>query len=167
MNLNPIVFHGPLTYTLDACSNGVTIEVGPNDISGGTPFSGNYIYDLQWQTFSNGVTQTFFGPTINHAQAGIYELMITDAMGCQHDTVFIEVIGPAFSPFSLNGTFANPDESQSDPVKALPVQCDSDQGGIIGSEVLGGLRPFEINWYKQNNNMILCEKKQKSRLKKL
>ena len=146
---NPLVFHGSLDYTLDICSSGVDIMVEPNDIIGGTPFEGSVPYDLHWSTFSNGTTQTFFGANINNAQAGVYILTITDANGCQHEPVFIEVVAPEFEPFSIEGTLTHPDSALSSPVKVLPVRCEDNEGGKIGIEVVGGLRPFEINWYVQ------------------
>lgn len=160
-NANPIVFLGELTYELDVCSSGVNIVVNANDISGGTPFSGVSPYDLNWSYYpnsvSNGTTQTFFGTTINQAQAGVYALTITDANGCtnsEEKPILIEVVAPEFLPISIQGILANPESNQSIPVKSLPIQCESEEGGVIGIEVIGGLRPFEINWFKQNTNIV-------------
>ena len=149
---NPLVFNGALDYTLDICSSGVDIVIEPNDIAGGTPFEGSAPYDLHWSAFTNGATQTFFGTNIDNAQAGVYVLTITDANGCQHEPVFIEVVAPEFEPLSIQGTLMHPDSAQSSPVKVLPIRCEDNDGGSIGIEVVGGLRPFEINWFRQTTN---------------
>ena len=50
---------------------------------------------------------------------------------------------------SVQGTLISDETPGGFPVKVFSIQCESDEGGTIGVEVIGGLRPFEINWYKQ------------------
>ena len=139
-----------MSYTIDVCSNGIDIVVAPHDIVGGTPFSGATPYELIWSLETNGATQSFFGSKINNAQAGDYELTISDASGCTSEPIIVTVIAPEIQPLSINGTLSSPNSTNTTPVKVLPIQCESDEGGVIGIEVIGGLRPFEINWFKQS-----------------
>ena len=154
---NPIQFLGQLDYVINVCDQGADIVVNTNDIVGGKAFSGPSPYALEWKlhpnTITGGTTQTFFGQRLSQAQAGTYELSITDANGCQNNAkepILIQVSSPGVLPISVQGTLNNPQSGQASSVKVLPIQCDSDQGGIIGIDVLGGYRPFEINWFKQN-----------------
>ena len=159
--VSPILYNAPLFYEIDVCSSFATIQVGEDDISGGTPFTEGVPYDLEWlfipSVASNAVTQTFFGSTINNASPGVYELIISDSNGCQNNQenpIFVEVIAPAFDPISINGILTDPNGAEDELVKAIQVVCASDEGGQIGIEVLGGQRPFEINWFLQDPTTI-------------
>ena len=156
-SLNSIQFSGQLSYDIDVCNSFVTIQIDPSEITGGTPFSGQAAYDLQWTYFptssTEAVTQTFFGSTINNALPGVYELVITDGNGCQNDQenpILIDVIAPDFDPISIHGVLTDPSGESDTPVKVIPILCRSDDGGQIGIEIKGGLRPFEINWFFQD-----------------
>ena len=155
---DPIAFSGSLLYDLDLCRNGVDIVIGNNDISGGIPFTGGSPYDLSWQFYpdvaTGGSTQTFFGDTINNAQAGLYSLTIRDANLCEiEEPILIQVVPPEFSPFTIQGALMNPNTMQEPLVKVLPLECETSEGGTIGIEVIGGLRPLEINWFKQSTEI--------------
>ena len=47
----------------------------------------------------------------------------------------------------------NPNTMQEPLVKVLPLECETSEGGTIGIEVIGGLRPLEINWFKQSTEI--------------
>ena len=158
--LNSIQFSGQMSYDIDVCNSFVTIQIAPSEITGGTPFTGQVPYDLRWiytpDSSIGEVIQTFFGSTINNALPGRYELVITDANGCQNDQenpILIDVIAPDFEPISINGALIDPNGDSETPVKVIPLVCESTTGGQIGIEITGGLRPFEVSWFFKNPNL--------------
>ena len=155
--LSPIQFTGSTTYNIDVCDTFATIEVNSEDIAGGIPFLNGIPYDLEWiyhpAPAINTVSQTLFGYSIDTALPGIYELIITDSNGCQNNQespILIEVLAPDVDVISFHGNLIDPNGDPNVRVKVIPIICETNEGGKIGITVTGGLRPFEINWYKQD-----------------
>ena len=89
------------------------------NVSGGTP---GYIYD--WAG-PNGFSAT--NQNINNLSAGIYELTITDSLGCTYDTVL--VVGLVQSCGFTNSN-------------ATDLLCYADSSGSISIEGVFGISPF-------------------------
>lgn len=153
--LDPILYTGPQLIDLGYCDATVNIEIQKSDLSGGTPYEGEEPYDLEWLYTpieeSSQVTQVFFGRQINQAAPGNYQLVIRDANGCSNDTlsnpIIITVTTPEAEPFLIEGILVDPD-NPDEFIKAIPLNCTEQGGGEIGVNIRGGLRPFEVNWYK-------------------
>ena len=158
---NQIQYTGPSQYNIDVCDTSTTIEVETNDISGGSPYQNSVPYDLEWNFHpnlsSNTVSQTFYGYTINNVLPGIYELIITDSNGCQNNQeipILIEVIAPEVDPITIEPNLIDPNGDPDVPVNVISLQCENSSGGEIGVTINGGLRPFEINWFKQDPSIL-------------
>ena len=160
MSSNAITYSGPLSYELGFCDEVLSIELDPANIAGGVPYTSGLAYDVMWQYLpdsgANQVTQTFFGMSIQNADPGIYTLTITDANGCTNSTltpIQIQVNAPEIAPFTVTGILEDPTGNSDALVKSIPQDC-SNQGGAIGIEIEGGLRPFELNWYRLDPTLI-------------
>lgn len=94
--------------------------------------------------------------SIQNVEPGVYTLTITDANGCTNSAytpIQIQVNAPEITPFRVNGILEDPTGNSDALVKSIPQDC-SNQGGAIGIEIEGGLRPFELNWYRLDPALI-------------
>lgn len=154
----PLTYSGPREITLDPCGNLTSITILPSQISGGIPFviNSSLTYDFYW-TFrpaedgsSPFDTQQFVGDTISDAQAGIYELLIIDSLGCESEPILITVTRNENSlPFTVTGNLIDLNSEESDLVKSLAPTCTMQDDGQIGISIEGGVRPYSIFWYKE------------------
>lgn len=150
--LAPITFTGQRTYESSLCNEATKIIIKTEEISGGSPFELEPPYALEWHyqplnENTDTVSHTRYGWEINNALPGSYELIISDAYGCQNDPsvpIIIKVEPPQIEAISVKGILkSNSDEI----VKALPVQCENEDKGTIGIKIEGGVRPLEIRWF--------------------
>jgi len=85
--------------------------------------NGNEPFQFSW---NNGATSQ----NLNTLPAGHYEVVITDASGCQFDTSATLVAG---EPLAVNATILHP-------------SCFGDASGEINLNIAGGSPPYFINW---------------------
>ncbi len=159
----PIRYGGATQFDLDACAAFTQISVDPTLVTGGAPYQidGNILYDYSWSytPFSDGdptlIPQTYVGDTIFDASPGTYELTISDSANCSSEPiVFVLNASDSTEPFSIEGILQEVSSEDSnttiEQVKVLPPNCMSTRSnGQIGIEISGGLRPYTIEWYKE------------------
>ncbi|MEK9613904.1 MAG: gliding motility-associated C-terminal domain-containing protein, partial [Flavobacteriaceae bacterium] len=82
-------------------------------------------------------------------------LTISDSANCSSEPiVFVLNASDSSDPFSIEGILqrvsTEGSDTEIDQVKVLPPNCMSTQSnGQIGIEISGGLRPYTIEWYKE------------------
>ena len=146
----PIQYSGPLVYLPTECNLPPLIEIQASDITGGTPFSTDPPYALEWlftPLDPDAVSYTLFGWSIENAKPGVYQLQISDANGCQNDPespIEISVETLDIESFSTTGIFTS---QNSETTKVIHAQCNNNNKGSIGIQIHGGLKPFNIKWY--------------------
>jgi hypothetical protein len=159
----PIRYGGATQFDLDACAVFTQISVDPALVTGGAPYQidGNVFYDYSWSytPFSDEdptlIPQTYVGDTIFDASPGTYQLTISDSANCSSEPiVFVLNASDSTDPFSIEGILqrvsTEGSDTEIDQVKVLPPNCMSTQSnGQIGIEISGGLRPYTIEWYKE------------------
>ena len=159
----PIRYGGATQFDLDACAAFTQISVDPTLVTGGAPYQidNNILYDYSWSytPFSDGdptlIPQTYVGDTIFEASPGTYELTISDSVNCSSEPiVFVLNASDSTEPFSIEGILQEVSSEDSntiiEQVKVLPPNCMSTRSnGQIGIEISGGLRPYTIEWYKE------------------
>ncbi len=82
-------------------------------------------YTILW---SNGMT----GPQINNLISGEYHAVVTDAIGCQSDTVFYYLDA---DPFIVAGV-----------ASIEHVRCHADNNGSLSIGIINGQEPYDIQW---------------------
>ena len=159
----PIKYSGLTQFEIDPCQSNTQINVDPQSVTGGNPFiiNNSFVYDYFWEFISEAnpnstINQTFVGDTIQGAEPGIYNLTISDSSGCSSEIIPFVVSGSngALS-FSVVGSLRDVEGTASETtitnnVKALAPNClSSTPNGQIGVEISGGLRPYTIEWFKE------------------
>ena len=162
--LTAITFEGQTEFELGVCEEFMELKIDHLSVQGGLPFvlDGIFTYDYQWdytpaETINRG-EQTYFGPFIQEAYPGTYELTILDSRsncsGINH-TITVSAVENS-SPFSVVGTLQQLISSSSvsetifQTVKAVSPNCESaEDNGRIGIEISGGIRPYEVKWFKE------------------
>ncbi len=156
-NAGAIIYSGEIDYTLGVCSTTMVLSVNASDVTGGVPIvvNNSSTYDYSWRFTPQaipgqpqGVIQNFVGSSILRANPGSYELTIRDRRGCTNDLanpIVIKITTQASVPFSVTGALT---DSNNNKVTNIPDDCvQNSTKGIIGINISGGIRPYEIKWY--------------------
>ncbi len=108
---------------------------GENDaVLSASASQGTFPYDFNWSNGNQNIGN-FSNDTILNNSAGLYNLTVTDGLGCTGISEFIEVIEPEMLIFNANVTNAI---------------CEGVQLGSIDLDIDGGIGPYHIEW---NNGM--------------
>ncbi|MDA7711031.1 hypothetical protein N8873_03095 [Flavobacteriaceae bacterium] len=123
---------GLITTTDEECfGSGGTLTVGTNAITGGSGY-----YSYQWTNLTSG--DTYITKNVTNADAGLYELTVTDQnYDCEETTtglIEIKAVEPVVNVvFSQPGPFSN--------------DCYDSRDGTLEVVVTGGTGDFFYEWY--------------------
>jgi gliding motility-associated-like protein len=106
------------------CFGDASGAVNPG-ISGGT-----IPYTYSWSNTSTA-------PTLSNVLAGAYDLLLTDALGCQENYSFVVTQPPSALSVTLQPS---------------PVLCFGEATGAIASQVQGGTAGYTYSWSNNTNN---------------
>ena len=108
--------------------------VGGTQFEGSSPYIVNFPYEYYLATEQNGIESYVSGSPIVEGTSN--NLFVTDANGCPPETFVVSV--PPIDIINLGLTLTDP-------------TCPNDNDGSAALSIVGGVSPYEINWYKVGN----------------
>ncbi len=100
-------------------------------VTGGVPFNAQKQYTYTWYNATTNLPVGIDAPTLEDIGAGVYYVVITDAIGTTTTSATFDLEQPEALSLTLHGDFTN---------------CGDQQDWMISSTVQGGTPPYQYRW---------------------